>query len=79
MKITETIGSLLKFKNHSRILSISPEQSVFEALELMAEYDVGALLVISGHHLIGILSDAITPGREFCLANRPGTRGLAIS
>jgi len=57
MKITETIGSLLKFKNHSRILTISPEQSVFEALELMAEYDVGALLVISGHHLIGILSE----------------------
>ena len=57
MRITDTIGSVLKFKNQPRILSIAPDQSVFEALELMAEYDVGALLVLSGHRLIGILSE----------------------
>jgi len=57
MKITETIGSVLKFKDQSRILSIAPEQSVFEALELMSQYDIGALLVCSGHRLVGILSE----------------------
>jgi CBS domain-containing protein len=57
MKITDTIGSVLKFKNQSRILSIAPEQSVFEALEIMAQNDIGALLVCSGHRLVGILSE----------------------
>jgi CBS domain-containing protein len=57
MKITDTIGSVLKFKNQSRILSIAPEQSVFEALEIMAQNDIGALLVCSSHRLVGILSE----------------------
>ena len=57
MKISDTIGSVLKFKNQSRILSIAPEQSVFEALEIMSQYDIGALLVCSGHRLVGILSE----------------------
>jgi CBS domain-containing protein len=57
MKITDTIGSVLKFKNQSRILSIAPEQTVFDALELMAEYDVGALLVLTGDRLTGIFSE----------------------
>lgn len=57
MKITDTIGSVLKFKNQSKILSIAPEQSVYEALTLLAEYDVGALLVLSENKLVGILSE----------------------
>ncbi len=57
MKITDTIGSVLKFKNQTRILSIAPDQSVFEALELMARNDVGALLVLTGHKLVGIFSE----------------------
>lgn len=57
MRITDTIGTVLKFKNQSRILSIAPEQFVYEALELMAQFDVGALLVLSGSKLVGILSE----------------------
>jgi len=57
MRITDTIGSLLKSRRHSRILSIAPEQSVYEALQLMAEYDVGALLVIAHDELLGIFSE----------------------
>ncbi len=57
MKISDTIGMLLKAKNQTNVLSIGPEQSVYEALELMAEHDIGALLVLSGDRLVGILSE----------------------
>jgi len=49
MRISDTIGLVLKNKYHNRVLSIAPEQTVYEALEQMAEHDVGALLVISKH------------------------------
>jgi len=57
MRISDTIGLVLKNKYHNRVLSIAPEQTVYEALEQMAEHDVGALLVISKHRLVGILSE----------------------
>ena len=57
MKITDTIGSLLKSRPRNRILSIAPDQSVYEALQLMAQYDVGALLVLSHDELVGIFSE----------------------
>ena len=57
MKNTDTIEMVLKSKGDNRILSIAPEQSVYEAIEMMAKYDVGALLVLSNHRLVGILSE----------------------
>ncbi len=57
MKILDTIGLVLKTKDQNRVLSIAPEQSVYEALEMMAEHDIGALLVLSNHRLAGILSE----------------------
>jgi CBS domain-containing protein len=57
MKITEAVGSLLKSKGQNRILSVTPEQSVLEAIEKMAKHDIGALLVMKDDKLIGILSE----------------------
>ena len=57
MRISDTIGLVLKSKDQNRVLSIAPDQTVYEALEKMAEHDVGALLVLSNHRLVGILSE----------------------
>jgi CBS domain-containing protein len=57
MKTTETIDLVLKQKAFNKILPISPEQTVREALSLMAEHDVGALMVMSESKLVGILSE----------------------
>jgi CBS domain-containing protein len=57
MKITDTIGLVLKSKDESKVLTIAPEQTVYEALELMAEHNVGALLVLANDRVVGILSE----------------------
>jgi CBS domain-containing protein len=56
MKLRDTIKSILKQKV-GEVWSISPDQSVYEAIEKMADKGVGALLVISEGELVGILSE----------------------
>ncbi len=51
-----TIGQLLDQKG-SQVWSIPPDSTVYDALRLMAERDIGALLVIKGERLVGILSE----------------------
>ena len=50
------VKDLLKSKGH-QIWSISPESSVFDALKLMSDKDVGALLVLKADELVGIFSE----------------------
>jgi CBS domain-containing protein len=51
-----TVGELLQNKG-SDIWSINPQASVFTALQIMAEKNVGALLIIEDGRLVGIFSE----------------------
>jgi signal-transduction protein with cAMP-binding, CBS, and nucleotidyltransferase domain len=57
MKISDTIRMVLKNKGEYQVLSIAPEQTVYEAIEMMSEHDIGALLVLSNQRLAGIFSE----------------------
>ena len=57
MKLSDTIELVLKSKEQNGVLSVGPDQSVYEAIEKMAEHGIGALLVISKDKLVGILSE----------------------
>lgn len=57
MKINDTIGILLGCRSERKVLSIEPEQSVYEALEMLAKYDIGVLLVCKDNRLVGIFSE----------------------
>ena len=51
-----TVQRLLETKGN-QVWSVAPDAMVFEALELMAAKNVGALLVREGDRLAGILSE----------------------
>jgi CBS domain-containing protein len=57
MRITDTIDTLLRQKKFNKVLSLDPEQTVFEALETMAKFDVGCLIVCDSDRLVGIFSE----------------------
>jgi len=56
MKTAFPISSVL-FQKPSAVWSIAPEATVFEAIKLMSEKNIGALLVMSGGRLAGIFSE----------------------
>ena len=52
----KTVKQLVEEKSH-KLLSIAPSMSVFEALQKMAEFDVGALVILDEGRLVGIFSE----------------------
>lgn len=52
----KTVRQLLEAKGHG-VISVGPEAKVIEALRLMAERGIGAVLVLEGERLVGIMSE----------------------
>jgi CBS domain-containing protein len=54
--MSEKIASILNSKD-SRIWSTNPEATVYDAIALMADKSIGALLVLSEGELVGVISE----------------------
>ncbi|MGH6628365.1 MAG: CBS domain-containing protein [Burkholderiales bacterium] len=55
IRLSDPISAVIQHKGE--VWSVEPDQSVYEAIEKMAEKGIGALLVISSGRLVGILSE----------------------
>ncbi|MGF1466734.1 MAG: CBS domain-containing protein [Sandaracinaceae bacterium] len=51
-----SVRTILEDKHH-RLLSIGPDATVYEALQAMAHFDVGSLVVLDGERLVGVFSE----------------------
>ena len=54
--MAETVRGILGIKGRT-VWSVTPEMTVYDALSLMAEKDIGALMVISEGAVVGIFSE----------------------
>lgn len=53
----KTLQQILNDKKHKEVISIAPHRPVFDALIVLAEYKIGALVVLEGEKLVGIFSE----------------------
>lgn len=51
-----TVKQILDTKGR-QCWSVSPKVTVYEALQLMADKDIGALMVVEGHKVVGVFSE----------------------
>ena len=51
-----TVSTVLRGKER-KVITITPDSSVYDAIALMAENSIGALVVVSNNTLVGILSE----------------------
>ena len=51
-----TVRHLLQSKNN-RVWSVSPQATIYDALELMASKNIGSVLVLEGKEIVGIFTE----------------------
>ena len=56
MNVPGTVGDILGHKR-PEVWSVAPDSTVFQAIEMMADKNVGALPVLDGNRLVGIISE----------------------
>ncbi len=73
----KTLQQVLNDKKHKEIISIAPDRPVYDALVILAEYKIGALVVMQGDKLVGIFSER-DYAREVVLQGR-SSKSTAIA
>ena len=53
----KSVAHILKAKADQRVYSIAPAASVLDAVNLMAERNIGALVVMEGEKIVGIITE----------------------
>jgi len=53
----KSVAELLKKRTYTEVHSVTPDATVFEAITLLAEKGVGALMVMDADKLVGIFSE----------------------
>lgn len=53
----KTVAEILRSKSHAYVYSVGPNDSVLDAVKLMAEKGIGALVVLAHGRLVGIVSE----------------------
>ncbi len=56
MDVTGTIDAILNQKN-AEVYSVAPDATVYDAIALMAEKNIGVLVVLENEQLVGIISE----------------------
>src|SRR5580765_2631279 len=54
--MSDTVGALLRYKGNL-VWSVGPDDSVLQAIALMADKSVGALVVLKGDAVVGMISE----------------------
>ena len=75
----KTAANLLKSKAHQSVHTITPEASVFDAIKLMADKNIGALVVMEAEQVAGIITSATTHARSYSCHGRPSGRRFGRS
>jgi CBS domain-containing protein len=53
----KTAAQLIADKKHKEVISIAPNRPVIDALIILAEYKIGALIVMDQDKMVGIFSE----------------------
>lgn len=56
MKVSGSVSALLHHKG-AQVWSVSPDATVFEAIQMLADHNIGALPVMTGDTLLGMFSE----------------------
>ena len=54
---TRTLLEIINEKDIKELLTVDPKKSVIEALTIMAKYKIGALIVMDGPKMVGVISE----------------------